>query len=243
MTTTWIGSPNYSSGRGGNAIDRIVIHWMVGTLASTDAVFQNTTRRTSAHYGIEDGNIHQYVTEENTAFHAGTGQMNQRSIGIEHSAAPGRNATQATIDTSAQLVADICKRRNIPCDRSHIIKHSEVIATQCCGTIPIDEIVSKANAILKGEDMPTKVTLESGRKLLFDQGYNGLFDKKNALKGDCDDLIKQYFTGRDLEEVLWSTYNDPMAVKYREDYQPKADAALKAGTTTPVTLAPGIYKV
>jgi len=145
----WIGSPNYSQGRT-HAIDRIVIHWIVGTLASADAVFQKPNG-VSAHYGIEDDGVHQYVDEANTAWHAGVGSMNARAIGLEHSASPDRPASQSTIDTSAGLVADICVRYGIPCDRTHIIKHSEVpYNTQCCGTIPIDEIVDKANKLIGG---------------------------------------------------------------------------------------------
>lgn len=147
---TWIGSPNYNTGR--VKIDRIVIHWMVGTLSSTDNVFQ-LVGGVSAHYGIEGTKVHQYVQESHTAFHAGDGNMNLRSIGIEHSAAPGRDATPTTLETSAKLIADICKRYQIPCDRAHILKHSEVSGTQCPGTIPIDSLVKRANEILKGDDM------------------------------------------------------------------------------------------
>jgi len=150
MNEVWIGSPNYTAGRGGKTIDRIVIHWMVGTLASTDAVFQNTNVGTSAHYGVENNNVHRYVDLGNTAYHAGNWSYNQRSIGIEHSAAPGRDATPATVETSAQLIARLCKQFGIPCNRDHIVKHSQIVATQCCGTIPIDQIVARANEIING---------------------------------------------------------------------------------------------
>lgn len=150
MNITWIGSPNFSNGREGTKIDRIIIHWMVGTLSSTDSVFQNTDRNTSAHFGVEDGNVHQYVQEPDTAYHAGNWGMNLRSIGIEHSAAPGRDASPATLETSANLIADLCRRNGIPCDRGHILKHSEVVATSCPGTIPIDALIARANEILGG---------------------------------------------------------------------------------------------
>jgi len=141
---TWKPSPNFTGGRTAK-IDRIVIHWIVGTLASADATFANRNSQVSAHYGIENSTVHQYVKESDTAWHAMS--ANARSIGIEHSAAPGRNATALTIQTSAKLVADICKRYNIPIDRTHIIKHSDVVATQCPGTIPIDEIIKQAKEI------------------------------------------------------------------------------------------------
>lgn len=144
MNIQWIGSPNYTQGRS-QPITKIVIHWMAGTLAATDAVFQQnagTDRATSAHYGIENGIIHQYVKDSDTAYHAVS--ANPYSIGIEHSAAPGRPASDATINTSAQLIAQLCKTHNIPIDNTHIIPHSQVVATQCPGTIPIDVIISKA---------------------------------------------------------------------------------------------------
>lgn len=155
MSIVLINSPNFGRGRQGRKIDYIIMHWMAGNLASTDVVFQDTQRQSSAHYGIEDDRIHQYVKEEDTAWHCGNYEMNLRSIGIEHSAQPGRDASAATIETSARLVADICKRYSIPCDRAHILKHSEVFNTQCPGTLPIDTIIAKANNIIGEDDMMT----------------------------------------------------------------------------------------
>lgn len=142
--SSFIGSPNCTIGRSNTTIDRIVIHWADGDLASTDQVFQDTIRDTSAHYGIEDNTIHQYVEEANTAYHSGEWNMNLRSIGIEHSAQPGRDASEATYETSAQLIAGICSRYGIPLDREHIIKHNQVVPTECPGTIDIDKLINLA---------------------------------------------------------------------------------------------------
>lgn len=149
MNIQWVGSPNFATGRNGQTISKVVVHWMDGSLASTDQVFQDTTRNTSTHYGIEDDQVHQYVQESNVAFHAGDWDTNLRSIGIEHSAQPGRNASDLTYQTSATLIAQICNRYNIPIDRQHIIKHSEVVPTECPGTIDIDKIINLA----QGENM------------------------------------------------------------------------------------------
>lgn len=151
MNITQVPSPNYTPGRS-KPITKVVIHWMDGTLGSTDIQFTNPETEVSAHYGIEDNKIHQYVREGDTAWHAK--QANPYTIGIEHSAQPGRDATPETINTSAQLVADICSRHNIAINSGNIIPHSQVVATQCPGTIPINEIINKALAIIKGEDMP-----------------------------------------------------------------------------------------
>jgi len=138
-------SPNFTNGRGGKGIQEFIIHWMAGTLASTDATFQNRARNTSAHYGIEDDKVHQYVDLNNTAYHAGNWNVNQSSIGIEHSAAPGRNASDATYETSAQLIASIIKAGRV--GRSYR-KHSAVVATACPGTIDVDRIARRVNEIL-----------------------------------------------------------------------------------------------
>jgi len=158
MNKTWVGSPNYDESRA--TIDRVVIHWMAGTLASADAQFKKTGG-TSAHYGIENDVVHQYVLEKNTAYHAGNYAMNQRSIGIEHSAAPGRDATEETYKTSGELVAQIAKAYNIPLDRAHIIKHSEVVPTQCCGTVDVDKIISIARSINSGSNPSTSMTIDT----------------------------------------------------------------------------------
>lgn len=148
MSIIWKGSPNFDNNR--KPITMIVIHWFgMGTLEGASATFQKKPG-TSAHYGISDNRVWQWVKEEHVAYHAGNYSVNQKSIGIEHDANPDKKLSEASYQTSGNLVADICKRYNIPLDRKHIIKHSEVPrATRCCGTIDIDKIIS----IAKGENM------------------------------------------------------------------------------------------
>lgn len=148
MTITWKGSPNYDSNR--TDISVIVIHWFgMGTLSGADATFQKQNG-TSAHYAVSDTTIHQYVKEEHVAYHAGNYTVNQKSIGIEHDANPDKPLSESSYQTSGKLIAEICARHNIPLDRQHIIKHSEVPrATQCSGTIDLDKLIK----IAKGEDM------------------------------------------------------------------------------------------
>jgi N-acetylmuramoyl-L-alanine amidase CwlA len=147
MNIIFKGSPNHDGNR--TPIDRIIIHWFgIGTLESANTRFQNAANQVSAHYGISNDIVWQWVKEEDVAYHAGNYAMNQRSIGIEHDATTTKNASESTYITSSQLVAEICKRHNIPCDRTHILKHSQVVATSCCGTLDIDKIISMANVIL-----------------------------------------------------------------------------------------------
>ena len=143
MTIKWLGanSNNFQVGRSGNKIDKVVLHWIVGKLAAADSTFQNPERIASAHYGIGHTEVHQYVREEDTAYHAGNLTVNRQSIGIEHEGGPDLPISEDTHKTSIELVTDICRRYNIPADRQHILKHSEIKATQCPGTLDIDRII------------------------------------------------------------------------------------------------------
>src|SRR3990167_8580719 len=151
---------NYGLGRVGKTPNKIIVHWIVGTLQSADATFKNPDRLASAHYGIENGIIHQYVKEEDTAWHASNLTINRESIGIEHSGGwdlgNGQRAkpTEETHKTSALLIADICKRYSIPIDKDHILPHNNFSATQCPGSLDIDKLISLA----KGVD--TTMTIE-----------------------------------------------------------------------------------
>lgn len=247
---TFIGSPNFWDGRSGKSIDRIVIHWMDGTLAGTDRTFQDENRQTSAHYGIENKEVHQYVKIEDAAWHSGSGNMNLRSIGIEHSAAPGRDASAETIQTSAELIAKLCKDYNIPCDRVHIIKHSEVIATTCPGTIPIDDIISRANKILSGGD----------KEMVTDKGVEYLFrallgrspdptQKKELMKAKTFDETEAWILSLDeykrkVADAKALNFSPASYVVHPYSLYAQKTIDAKAQKPTATTqLKPGIYEV
>lgn len=144
MDIVWKGSPNYDTNR--KPIDRVVIHWFGGgTLESANSRFQNAANQVSAHYGISNSTVWQWVKEEHVAYHAGNYAMNQRSVGIEHDANPDKPLSEESYATSAALVRQICLKYNIPMDREHIIAHKEIKATQCPGTINLDRIISMAS--------------------------------------------------------------------------------------------------
>ena len=153
-------SPNQAS-RNGVPITDIVLHWMDGTLAAADATFANAAGQTSAHYGIEDTTIHQYVDDSRVAWHSGDWNENQRSIGIEHSAQPGRDASPQTIATSVALIVAKCREHGINPD--HIYPHQRFFATACPGTLPVAAIVVAVRAQL-GQPIPVPPT--SGKAVL-----------------------------------------------------------------------------
>ncbi|MDZ5076192.1 peptidoglycan recognition family protein [Nesterenkonia sp. HG001] len=139
MDLVWKHTENYTAGRDGTAVDRIVIHYIVGTLAAADATFADPDSGVSAHYGIGEGALHQYVSEANTAWHAGDLAMNRRSIGIEHSADSDRSPSASTYEMSIDVCTRICREYGLD-PQTQIIPHSSVVATACPGTVAIARI-------------------------------------------------------------------------------------------------------
>src|SRR3990167_11456499 len=66
-------SPNFTKGRGSYyKPELIVLHIMVGSLSGTDSWFTSSISKVSSHYGIGfNGEVHQYVKEEDTAWTQG----------------------------------------------------------------------------------------------------------------------------------------------------------------------------
>lgn len=151
---------NYTNGRLGYGVNGIIIHTIVGSLASADGAFQSAARGASAHYGIPyngyaDSPIHQYVGEGNTAWHCGrfypdaaNPLANTNTIGIEHADNGAYNSPRpdGLYVVTSQQVKDDCLRFGIPIDRAHIRKHKEVsvLATACPDSLDIDRIVAMA---------------------------------------------------------------------------------------------------
>jgi hypothetical protein len=185
MTIQWKGSPNFTKGRGGKRIQYIVIHWFgVGNLDGANSRFQNPTAQVSAHYGISNYTVYQWIKDEDTAWHCGVFKYNQESIGIEHEATTEKNATDTTYKVSSQLVKELCYKYNIPLDREHIIGHKEVKATQCPGTIDIDRIISLAKENTNMTDQEKK-DLESMNKL---REYNNVWYESKFIIADFESL-------------------------------------------------------
>lgn len=160
MNVTYRGSPNFAPRKGG--IDRIVVHWFgSGTLESADGRFQNKDSKVSAHYAVSKGRVWQWVFEKSAAWHAGNLAMNDRSIGIEHDATlNNHDLSETDYRLSAELIAGISKRWDIPLDRTHVIQHKEVKPTQCPGTVDLDKLIALAKEFNTPTPMrPLKVQL------------------------------------------------------------------------------------
>lgn len=155
-------TPNKTIGRQGNKVQGVIIHWIVGNLDSADRTFQNDLRDTSAHYGIENDTVFQWVQDKDTAYHSGHWGTNLSTIGIEHSAQPGRDASGATMETSAQLIADLANKHGFLINSSTVRPHNAIKATQCPGTINVNWLINRAME-LKGGSVyqPTQPSIPS----------------------------------------------------------------------------------
>ncbi|MGZ3813603.1 MAG: N-acetylmuramoyl-L-alanine amidase [Mucilaginibacter sp.] len=156
METTFVPSPNFTSGRKDYTPIAIVIHIMEGTLEGTDSWFKSPKSVVSAHYGIGiNGEVHQYVHETDSAWHAGRVNApswpliksagvgsyinpNYYTIGIEHEGDENTIWSDATYNSSSAMIREIAERWNIPIDRNHIIGHHEIYSIKACPGSKVD---------------------------------------------------------------------------------------------------------
>ncbi len=168
----WIGcaQTNFAVGRGGLKPVAIVIHLMDGTLTGTDGWFllPRPEAPTSAHYGIgKGGEVHQYVKDEDRAYHAGRIanpswkglelhpgiNPNSWTIGIEHEGRPADIWTDAMYAASAGLIRSLAAKWGIPLDRMHVCGHHEIYALKPCPgpNCDIDKLIALATAPVEQE--------------------------------------------------------------------------------------------
>ena len=151
-------------------VQLIVIHVESGTEAGTLSWFASPQAHVSAHYSIAKvGTIYAQVPEGQIAWHAGIAapciwndneknlwpgiNPNSYSIGIENEGFDdGIIWEEAQVTALVELVADVCKRHSIPCDRAHVVGHHEIYAGHTCpgSACPLDRIVTAAAYIISG---------------------------------------------------------------------------------------------
>ena len=139
-------SSNYYSGRGGNSIKYIVMHYTAND-GDTDEgnahYFQGAGRRASAHYFVDKDSVTQSVRDNDAAWHCGGALesshhplrgicMNRNSIGVEMCSdiVGGRyTIAAATVDRAVELVKYLMGRYNVPVDR--VVRHYDVTGKAC----------------------------------------------------------------------------------------------------------------
>lgn len=159
----WIGSPFFgyprgTKGRNGYKVMAIVNHIMAGSLAGTDAWFNNEeSGGVSAHFGIgKTGEIHQYVDIGDVARHAGNVREsdwplllpninpNWYTIGIEHEGYPGQEMTEEQFQATLSLQRWLVELLNLEVTSDTIIGHSRidsVVKANCPGpTFPWERL-------------------------------------------------------------------------------------------------------
>jgi N-acetyl-anhydromuramyl-L-alanine amidase AmpD len=184
-------SPNFWAGRKGYRPEGVVIHIMDGTLVGTDSWFANPASQVSAHYGVgRTGEVHQYVKEEDTAWHAGRVDTpvwglikpninpNLYTIGVEHEGKPDDVWTDAMKQASAALIREICQRWQIPIDRNHIVGHFEIFSKKPNCPARDKKIIDEIVALAGGQQTSHPSQVEEGVKKI----EEGLAQIKNSLK-------------------------------------------------------------
>lgn len=130
------------------SIEYIVIHYTANindTAFSNVRYFSSSITKSSAHYFVSDTDIYQSVPIQHAAYSVGLGSMNKpytpnppyykkctnsNSISIELCGGPkGREATQQTKKTAAELARALMKELNIP--QQNIIRHYDVTGKMC----------------------------------------------------------------------------------------------------------------
>ncbi len=146
-------SPNYWAGRS-QPVREVLVHWMVSYIGGADAQFANPATQVSAHVGVEDDKRHRYVYDENTAWAAR--QANPWTLNVEFSAAPGRDASEATYANAIDLISGWCRKYAID-PMTGINYHKKYVATSC-SELRLDYIRQSVRKVLDGQAVPAVPT-------------------------------------------------------------------------------------
>lgn len=174
-TTRTVSTVNESS-RQGKKITTIVLHHMASTnFEGTLAMWTSATRVGSANYAVSnEGEVVGVVPEALRAWSLGSSSdggkgaaFDRHSITFEiENAALGGGwpVSSAAQEATAQVVADICRRYDIACNRTQILGHREVYtryhasyATACPGGLNMDWIVQRAAQLLGQGGQPAPI--------------------------------------------------------------------------------------
>lgn len=112
-------SPNKTSPRD-HRIDTITIHCMAGNLSveACGSLFAQTSKKASSNYGIgSDGRIALYVEEKDRSWCSSNAANDNRAVTIEvanDGGGPDWHVSDKAMASLIRLIADICKRNQIP---------------------------------------------------------------------------------------------------------------------------------
>ncbi|MBD9363368.1 N-acetylmuramoyl-L-alanine amidase [Methylomonas fluvii] len=156
MDKQWIGCApgNFRIGRpAGFKPEIIVLHTIDSSLENAAICYNKPGTLQSVHYAIgNNGEIHQYVQEADTAFHAGlvvnpaaefikqrpNANPNFFSIGIALEESVLGSPTAAQWAACSKLLREIADRWHITVDGDHVLSHSAIRASVNCPVAGID---------------------------------------------------------------------------------------------------------
>lgn len=158
------------NGRHGWHVTHITLHIMCGYLTGTEETFKQV--KAASHYGIGgDGRIWQWVDEDNGGWADALMSSDCSGISIEHQGGLAKiPCTDACVDASARLCADIARRYGWPRlwhdgKRGNVWLHREVgghsdhadCPDLAPNGLPVDRVIALANQYLNNEedDMPS----------------------------------------------------------------------------------------
>lgn len=155
----WIGSPNYNRYPSTPKKNHITDHWMVGTLAGTDATFQNPGTAVNGrgsnpatNFGVGQVETHQYIRLQDYQHGDGDRTSNTEGWSIEHEGGPTIPITDAVYANSAKLHAALVKHPDWIGGPELIVgvnlhPHKHWVATSCPGDLDLERIAREANAL------------------------------------------------------------------------------------------------
>ena len=148
---------NYTKGRAGNKINKIIIHHAATTdFDGIARTFQNPATKISAHYGVgRDNNVDVYVQEADMAWHSGNRNANYTSIGIENvnsTGSPTWDVAESTFNTLVELTRDVAMRNNLLplVVGKNLFQHKDFKRTFCAGKLGdrLGELANRVNDLL-----------------------------------------------------------------------------------------------
>ena len=188
-------SSNYYSGRGGNSIKYIVMHYTAND-GDTDEgnahYFQGAGRRASAHYFVDEDSVTQSVRDNDAAWHCGGDLesshhplrgicMNRNSLGVEMCSdiVGGKyTITPQTVDRAVELVKYLMAKYGIDVD--HVVRHYDVTGKDCPEPWVRDESLwRKFKARLTAKD-----PVEEEIKAMTDKEFAQYMDRYLAAKAN-----------------------------------------------------------
>lgn len=232
-----------------HAIDTITIHHMAGKLSVQTCGSLFHRKNGSSNYGINGTDIALYVPESNGAWTSSNKANDMRAITIEvanDSLAPYWTISAASMTSLINLVADICRRNNIPAliwsdnksDRvghkngCNMTLHKDFAATACPGPFLeqcMSNIALAVNAILAGGSQSGYVINGYDYSPVFDPTfYANKYADLAAAFGNNATALWDHFCNFGMNEfrqasaefdpVFYSQNNPDVASAYGEDY-------------------------